>query len=993
MNDKVISSSRFLLLLAAVFAVCIGHTGRDTTAYILGDRSNAYFIDGLEASVTIDCSADNVLFPIDKKNFGGKIDKHNFYREVVQYLSCMSQLAPGFWIYTMNAGGSENQPTVYRWDTHSTLPGSKEENDRFFSPGKNFTLSTRDGYNAIDIDYWSATDGRHSACVIKNQGAPRCLMGFQFRADNGRIHRSDLHYMRFDFRINSDVWFSVPQDNKWILCTATDSNGMGVEHYSVWLDGDDRLNVKFNLDSGGPIEITSNDTINFDEWYTVQVRYDLNNSNATVGLYVNGQVQGAGLVAGLDTGIAHDEFSQLNLGAADGTGTNVNGKINIDALRFDDEYIGTWLGEEIGPLSVYPEGSDFDKNAITVDDFLQAAEIAGIEPVIHVPMFPADDPFDRDDWATPQWSADLVEYILGTADPDYEVLAAQLDYDHETPSDNWANLRAARGRVGPYNAAYFILSTEPYWVEGFADTYEEGDPHEYAKMAADHIQAMKADFEDIKVGVHSSPSDYWRYGIYEHPDGPKDLLDFVCAQHDYAYDSDALYIDQIPWILGCAWAANTTTGSPRGSGINRHLEERERINTCLSHRADYLQIPTIMDEHGYYSYVKSNAPGDDLAHAIFRMSYKMETIDKAGQYAWDGDWQTLTPSPFKYGIIGGGDQTPAFWAYKMFFDHFRDGCLEISEENLSVPAYTYSHINHNIDYEIPYISIYASRSSYDGTISIMIINRHETETIPVNVTLQNNARNLCIPYKIGGSGFVYNDNNQDDRDNVIMVKGNGFSFLPFNPIGFQVQPLSINLYVIRNFHERENTKPTLSVDYGPDGVSYYWTNIADAESYGFYWGEEMDPPYRGTSYLPDGYINTGLLRSLENLRLKVNNYAWIRCRAFLPDNTVGKYSVQKFVVVMDAPTNYEITYNQQEGKWYASWDAVPGATGYILHWGTSSDPNDWVDEGDVGNVTSGEIYPPPGVIFSAISAYYDTNPEIGTVESYYSEMEETDFGQ
>ncbi len=57
----------------------------------------------------------------------------------------------------------------------------------------------------------------------------------------------------------------------------------------------------------------------------------------------------------------------------------------------------------------------------------------------------------------------MVEYLVGTADADYLAKSKTLDWNHQTPTDNWANLRAARGRVLPYPEKYFEIGNEPYY--------------------------------------------------------------------------------------------------------------------------------------------------------------------------------------------------------------------------------------------------------------------------------------------------------------------------------------------------------------------------------------------------------------------------------------------------------------------------------------------------------------------------------------------------
>ncbi|MFH1550611.1 MAG: hypothetical protein ABIH04_08640 [Planctomycetota bacterium] len=922
---------------------------------------NAFFLeDGSQASAVID--ADSIKYPVVKGNFGGKLMKEVRHRSMIENLPNLKKLTPGFWIYTIDT----HTESKYRWDLHEPLPGGRESDGGLWTAARNVTAISVSGDNEVGVNYWHGSDSRHSVYLVKNAGDASAELAYLMRNESGQnISRSDLHYIRLDLKIDDDVPFVSPQGDEWQLVRAQSVTWSDL--YRAWLTPDRRLRVVFYTDDGD-VEMPLSQPLSTGGWHTIEFRYDLNSSDATVACYVNGAETGRNEHRSTRSDNKNN-ISRFRFGALTETGINASGKIHLDALRFSDTYIG----QDPGPLSEYPDGSDFENNPITVDDFLHAVEETEIIPAIQVPMYAPGDSMDRDELTTAQWSEDFVEYVNGRADPDYTDKAAALDYTHQTPGDNWANLRAARGRVEPYDVIYWFMASEPYWVE----RWPKDQPHLYADACLAHITAMKTVDPNIKCAVHSYFAPGWTETVLA---TNHDTLDLVCLQHDYAREGSVSLSDQIPRLLGIASSTSISTGNP---WVWQHNHIRNQINEHLGDRPDKDGILTIMDEHGFFV-TYGTGTGDDLGHGLFRLAYRLETIEHGGPAAADGDWLVMTEDDFKYGVIGGGDLTPSYWAYRLFYEHFCDRYLDIS---VNSPTYTISDRYLTPLYTAPYISCYASKASDENKLSIIVINRHTDETIPIGITLNNLPfpANRATVYTLGGNGMGPLEDNEDDPNHIV-PRQSGID-ITTEGFTFQAEAVSISVIVI----ERLNT-PTLSVSQGPDGlVELNWTEVAGAESYGLYWGENPDPPFNGTEKYPGGFTPMGSGTSFE-MQLEEGDAAYIAVRAFYPGGVMGPYSNVHHLRVLHKPRNFHVT---KDGDLLTfEWDAVPDATGYRIHWDQYPSPpfNGMPElpggELDLENVLRFEIsLPLQGItMYVALTAYDDEGNE-----SYYSDVLEVTF--
>ena len=156
----------------------------------------------------------------------------------------------------------------------------------------------------------------------------------------------------------------------------------------------------------------------------------------------------------------------------------------------------------------------------------------------------------------------------------------------------------------------------------------------------------------------------------------------------------------------------------------------------------------------------------------------------------------MTDRKYTYGVIADGTLTPSYWLYRMLNEHYGDQSLLVQ---VSSPQYTITTRGSKESLVSPYISCYAAKSSEDGSISIMVINRHTRDSIPVNIVLKNYGAvaGRAEVYTLGGGGKGPMEDNAANPHNIVpqarsMEVSEKFLFLP--------DPVSVNIIVIKPAH-------------------------------------------------------------------------------------------------------------------------------------------------------------------------------------------------
>jgi hypothetical protein len=859
------------------------------------------------ASVTID--AASVRHAVNKGNFGGKIMKELDVASLFSNLPYLKQITPGFWTWTQ-LGPKSN----YRWDLHIPMAGGYEVDWGSFGFLTTGAYPWADGSSTVQVEYWQATDFRHSAAINKVAGTSAAAAVYAFRAATGTnaVGRTDVFYTRFDFKVDADTPFKSPADDPW--CLASEDSSASHINWRVYLTEDMRVNV---VAYGGtanslytPNKMRTSNAFTRGQWHTLEIYYKTASKEGAAAYYLDGVRQD--LLVGLDTSTtANPDACKFMFGCA--SGKNAAGKVYIDAVRWHNTYVGTDPGDPnkfLGALT-------FDLSPITVDDFLYVAAQAGATPVLQVAVFP---PNTGHDYMTPQFSADFVQYVNGTADVDYVAKAKTLDFTHSTPTDNWANLRAARGHVAPYNVKYFTMGNEPYWAEA----WPRDNPGLYADTCYQHITKMKAVDPTIAVAVFMYAGGTWDQAVLTKN---KDVLDWVCIQHDYSYEMGVDLQNQIPRLLGISAATSLSTKKPYISG---HADSRAKLSQYLAGRADLDTMITSQDEHGFCG-IYLPGTGGDLGYAIYRLGWRLETIEQGGPYAWDSDWSLITGRRYVYGVITDTPPTPSYWAYRLFYDHFGSSYLNTTTES---PKYIIpSYRTGTPLFETPYISAYASLDSSGSVMKIIVINRSMDKTFPVNFTLKNFTvgASAAKVFTLGGMGKKVTDGNLSDPSNVIIrasqmpVSGPAFTY--------NAEPLSMTAIEVYKY-----PPPQVSVSYSATTAGLSWPQIPGAQSYLVQWGDSPTNPAGGTAKSPGGQAmitGTSLF-----FRMDPGDTLYATVTAFFPAGGVSPPSDVLYVnmpfPVADPWKPTDVTAQIIGTSLVVKWTAVSGATGYKISYGTSA---------------------------------------------------------
>ena len=918
----------------------------------LSDPGAPVVCSGTE-TVSVGINMLNVRHPIYKSNFGGKVMKETGVYTMYKNMEHLAKLSPGFWIWTQSGGNGSR----YRWDTHEALDGGYEAGWPVFKASNDGAVLEVDGANKVALEYWKSTDMRHCAYVSKVAGSDQACFSAMFSGEGtSKVPRYDARNVRVDFMVDEDVDFVSDAANPWCMLVARNATNTA-NNYKVHLDQNLRIHVTgwstYNGDNYYETALPPSAPLSRGQWHTLEVYYLDGSTSGAIRYYLDGVEQSG--ATGLNTATpAHTGTFKYKMGCAESL--NSAGKIYFDAVRISDSYIGTDPGDPRDFIAAL----HFDSSAMTLDDFALIAEQAGMEAIMQIGMFP---PNTDHDYMTPQYSADMIEYLNGTADADYAARAAALDYSHNTPSDNWANLRAARGHIAPYAVPAALMASEPYWCEG----WPKDNPALYAQACLAHATKIKETFPNVHIGVHLYNGANWSETVLA---ANKDIMSWACVQHDYAYEPGVETVNQVPRLLGIAAASNYNTGVPY---LRQHSQAQALIEQYLAHRPDVQYIPTMQDEHGF-RLTYNPGQGADLGQAIYRLGYRLETIEQAGQYAWDGDWLVINDRGYTYGVIGSDSLTPSYWAYRLFYEHFGTKYVSVTTNS---PTYAItSYLTGEPLFTTPYVSVYASLNDDEQVLNLIVINRHQTNNAQINFNIVNFlsafSSTTGTVYKIGGAGKTWDSHNLDDPDNVMIEESTTTVACPH--FSYTVEPVSITVIEICR---RTPTAPKACY-LGNNQLRFFWNAVPNVQGYVLEWGPSAQQPYGGTAEYPGGYVELPAGTLQYNFTMDPDDVLYARLRAKFANGMLSQPSPVSEIRVLPQAANFRV--EQSGNRLTFRWNAVAGAAGYLLSCGHDPD-NLYEYQMDVGGVAEITIEPSVSGTFYFILTPYTTVPIYGRASS------------
>jgi len=684
----------------------------------------------------------------------------------------------------------DNTRDGYRWDTHTI-----EADGTIIDWHKLDYEENSDGRYSVDIpntlavDYWDGTDFNHSLAVTKSPEASNAWMSIR------GLSQALPFYLRFDVKIAGNVPFNA--DGTWYIAYArgTDYNPA----LRLRLTDAREVSALFYDSNNTTFSVTSA-PLTTDTWHAIEVRYGA----TQCALWIDHSLVGTAVMD-----LTGKDLQDVYVGSVDSDTTGVEGHIAIDAVRVSDAYVGAdvqppWHQDPTAG-GRYWAYLTFDGNMMTVDDICQRAEALGATVIFQIPLSsePAygGQPGPPYAWDTIQYWADFVEYINGSADPDY--LSKTFDWSHGTPADNWANLRAQRGRVAPYGLEYIEIGNEPYYQEW------NWDPPDsfafYGQKWADMAFAVKQVDPGIRCGLPGRQAwELWEAAIpailARYPG--EELIDWL-AVHQYVRILGQADEDQLPWWLGApvSWRWEERPDSLAGQPwLHTPADAYTAAASYLSGQSNYNDIFVGLTEYNY----PVNFPYGlyrNLVDALCKASYIGKAIEE--NVKMSQVFTLDTEQGHTFGCIAdtdssvvGRELTPSYYAFRLWARYFGS---ELVAADVTAPTYLFDwSFGANPvweNYRIPYLSLWASRDPAGSTLYVMAVNRHQTASINTFISLSGFVpQPSAAVHALGGAGHTVWSNNETDPENIT-IQHSQLNNASVN-FSYSFEPLSITAIVL-----------------------------------------------------------------------------------------------------------------------------------------------------------------------------------------------------
>ncbi|MFA5146889.1 MAG: Ig-like domain-containing protein [Candidatus Omnitrophota bacterium] len=704
--------------------------------------------------------------------------------------------------------------------------------------------------NKFVVDYWEATDMDHSGVVIKGTQAANAYQRVIF-AQKPAIPL----YVRLDVKIDSARTFRSINSG-WVLLN-NDNN------FEVRFTNDRRLDIRCRDTLNKIKQLALSPVLELDRYYSIEVYY----GNNECAYWLDGsEIDRASLTT-------RANIQEVDFGSVRSDIAGAEGQIHVDALRVDDSYIGNNVKRpwQYPYKAVYT----FDNNLRTIDDLAKMSERLGVTLLWGIPAPNKTRPGYVEntdatgwDWQTMQYYVDMVEYLDGVADPDYAEKVKTLDWTHSTPDDNWANLRAARGRVEPYNQIYFEFGNEPYyaggwrWTDAATGQYVtdlDGYGNEFVAFAT-KVHAING---NIKLGIHTMSGGSNNDWFDKLLPIAHDHIGFISIFHYYLFYHDSVQglVPPIEHWLGIPVGENNTwryyLGNNRREWVQAPFGKsnpvegadhsiylpyyaRFKIDQHLSDRPDHASIPLAITEYGYFGnagYGEENWIGT----AIHRASW-IENNIKSG-VAIGNSWSSLASQRFGHGIIslhnnpeGGIEITPSYYLFRMMADHLGTRLLK-SDMLSTITPYWWQRDpakdQPGQGFDIPYVTSWASIDAEKKKIYITFINRSQVYPANISVKLHGivpsdtvkvfmlNGNSIGDDNEITNEGSRYTwwlpASDSNDNPNNIVTKEYSAS-ITGNSFSYTIPKLSVTIFEITKSGVETNNGPIFTLRADGDGI-------------------------------------------------------------------------------------------------------------------------------------------------------------------------------
>jgi hypothetical protein len=537
----------------------------------------------------------------------------------------------------------------------------------------------------------------------------------------GALFPDHNRYTRFDFKLSSDEPYHVGS----AALVAQSSQ------FRMMLTPDRTIEVYY----GYPNFITKISyptQITLDKWYSIEILTD-----NTSKLWIDGQLVGQVSLPTLDTSIA-GKSTEVQLGtllkpwAQDPilnaeTQRQDSYKFKIDELQLRTTYAGLNPANPVNQQSTSLFNSDviyswsFDNSIMTLDDYGQMAEKMNSELLMQLPT-PCETAYgcSADTWTgffknlhSVQGLTAMVEYMVGTADANYQQGVDQLkqaNWPLDVTRYNYANLRASRGRVVPYDLHYVELGNEPYYQE--YGNNENGFAQRFIDLC-DAIHTVKSDLKCMLPAQSSSNFNFEKVLQYITSHGKGNLIAGLSIHNYYDY-YNADRAGQYPL---------STMAGPYWQGQTRYVSNKALAERYLSGQ----QLIYFTDEYNSILNDFKNKQTDkflDAAYAWSELSYMLEYGIHGGSLFF---WNSATPGDgFVNGLVGDYNWIPkqtlngdTFQAFARYFG-WGGKMLSVSYDQLvSHDAVTTKNA--------PRVTAISSLSADGKTLYVAVLNRDSAD--------------------------------------------------------------------------------------------------------------------------------------------------------------------------------------------------------------------------------------------------------------------------
>ncbi|MFA6427735.1 MAG: hypothetical protein WCW16_04845 [Candidatus Magasanikbacteria bacterium] len=485
---------------------------------------------------------------------------------------------------------------------------------------------------------------RHAVSYTKKSGSTTQIHIISNREQTGvTTFPEHGRYTRFDFKLSSDVQYAV---NSAALIGKSNQ-------FQMVLRPDRKFEIRF-----GNQTVVSSEVVEFDRWYGIEILTD-----NTSKVWVDGQMIGQITLSSLDitpSGRSTDvRFGTLLKDWAQDPTLNAETqrqdsyKFKIDELMLGTSYFGTNPDMPLDQTfaNKYKNGvivwHSFDNNIMTLDDYGQMAEKMNAELLLQLPS-PKETTYGSQSNTWTGFFKDLysvegltamIKYMVGTPDADYVQKVEELKqagWPVNVAQYNYANLRASRGRVAPYDIHYVELGNEPYYQEYTGN--EVGFANRFVDLC-DSIHQVKSDLKCILPAQSSSQFNFEKVLQQLTARGKGNVVAGLAIHHYYDYyNQDRANQYPLSTMAGPYWEAQTRYTS------NKQLAERYLPGQELTYFVD--EFNSILNDF-------KNKQTDkflDAAYAWSELSYMLEQGIHGGSLFF---WNSATMGEgFVNGLVG-----------------------------------------------------------------------------------------------------------------------------------------------------------------------------------------------------------------------------------------------------------------------------------------------------------------------------------------------------